>query len=85
MMGLSIGDALKIGAGAVLGALLATGPVFLYARNFERATIAAKATKDALNRIEQREKNNAAFKDMPDIERCRAIMRDSGLPVSECD
>lgn len=75
----------KIVAGGVLGALLAVGPVYLVGKSAGRAEIAAQAAKDALNRIEQREKNDAKFRDMSSIERCRAIMRDSGLPVSECD
>ena len=75
----------KFAAGGVLGALLAVGPVYLVGKSAGRADVAAQAAKDALNRIEQREKNDANFKAMPAIERCRAIMRDSGLPVSECD
>lgn len=75
----------KIVAGGVLGALLASGPVYLMGKSAGRTEAAAQAAKEALARIETREKNDANFKAMPAIERCRAIMRDSGLPVSECD
>lgn len=87
MMGLLklIPDWGKVAAGGVLGALLAVGPVYLVGKSAGRADVAAQAAKDALSRIEQRERNDANFKTMPAIERCRAIMRDSGLPVSECD
>lgn len=51
----------------------------------ERAQIEAQAARDALERIEQREKNDASFKRLPLRDRCIAIMRDSGLSDSECD
>lgn len=75
----------KLAAGGVLGALLAVGPVYLVGKSAVRTEIAAQAAKDALNRIENREKNDAKFKSLSAADRCRAIMRDSGLPVSECD
>lgn len=75
----------KIAAGGVLGALLAFGPAYLVGKSAGRTESAAQAAKDALKRIEERDKNDAKFKNMSTIERCRAIMRDSGLPVSECD
>lgn len=84
MIGLSLSDAIKIGAGGLLGALLAAGPVFLYAKSAVRTEIAAQATKEALANIERREQNNEKFRNWSDHDRCRAIMRDSGLPENEC-
>ncbi|MBW3099201.1 hypothetical protein KY465_18115 [Pseudohoeflea sp. DP4N28-3] len=75
--------------GALLGAVAVSGPIWLIASHSgavaERNRIEAKAARAALERIEEMEKNNAEFRNLPDRERCAAFMRDSGLPVSECD
>lgn len=73
-----------LGAG-VLGALLAFGPVFLYGKSAGKTEMQAQAAKAALNRIEAMEKANAKFKTLPARDRCIVFMRDSGLPISECD
>ncbi len=44
-----------------------------------------KARIEAGKRIVEMEANNEAFRKLPALERCRAFMRDSGLPVDECD
>jgi hypothetical protein len=83
MMGLI--DAIKIGAGAILGAALIAGPAYLGGKSAGRQEAAAIAASEAINRIQELEKNNASFRALPSRDRCLALMRDSGLPDSECD
>jgi hypothetical protein len=51
----------------------------------ERADARLEAHEEALQRIQNMEKNNADFLGLPDRERCLVFMRDSGLPDSACD
>jgi hypothetical protein len=85
MFGLGIFDLAKIGAGAALGALLAYYPAKLIGRSEGRAAVQAEAAKEALQRIDNLEKNNASFRKLSDRDRCLVFMRDSGLPDSACD
>jgi len=78
-------DAIKIGAGAILGAALIAGPVYLSGKSEGRQEAAAIAAAEAITRIQELEKNNASFRDLPSRDRCLVLMRDSGLPDSECD
>lgn len=78
-------DYLKIGAGALLGATLAYGPAYLHGKSIEKSQIEAEAAKEALERIQQLEKNNEAFKSLSDRDKCVEFMRFSGLPDTECD
>lgn len=83
-----IATALKIApyaAAAVAGALLTFGPVYLTGKSAGRAERDAKAAKTALERIEQLDRNNESFKRGSDRDRCVIFMRDSRLPVSNCD
>jgi hypothetical protein len=85
MFGLGVFDLAKIGAGAALGALLAFYPAKLIGRSEGRAAIQSEAAKEALQRIDNLEKNNASFRKLSDRDRCLVFMRDSGLPDSACD
>lgn len=78
-------DYLKIGAGALVGAMLAYYPGYLQGKSVARSQIEAEAAKEALERIQTLEKNNAAFKSLSDRDKCVEFMRFSGLPDSECD
>ncbi len=78
-------DALKVGAGAILGAALVFGPAYLYGKSAGRAETIAAASAEAINRIQELEKNNASFRTLPSHDRCLVLMRDSGLPDTECD
>jgi hypothetical protein len=44
-----------------------------------------KARIEAGKRITEMETNDEAFRNLPALERCRALLRDSGLPEHECD
>lgn len=77
-------DAVKVGAGAILGAALIAGPVYLSGKSEGRVEAAAIAAAEAINRIQDLEKNNANFRALPSRDRCLVLMRDSGLPDSEC-
>lgn len=78
-------DAIKIGAGAILGAALTAGPIYLGGKSAGRQEVAAIAAAEAITRIQELEKNNASFRDLPSRDRRLVLMRDSGLPDSECD
>lgn len=81
-------DLAKFAAGAAIGAVLAGGAGLTvgiwHGKSITRAEVAAEAATDALNRINNLEKNNAAFRDLPAYERCLVIMRDSGLLDDYC-
>lgn len=52
-----------------------------------KAGVASEQTKariEAGNRIKDMETNDEAFRKLPALERCRAFMRDSGLPEHHC-
>ncbi len=59
----------------------ATSAAYEAGREQERA--AAKA--EAGRRMIEMEKSNETFRNLPAADRCRAFMRDSGLPERECD
>jgi hypothetical protein len=55
------------------------------ARNEGREMERAAARIEAGKRIQEMEKNDAAFRNLPARERCLAFMRDSGLQPNNCD
>ncbi|WP_434732892.1 hypothetical protein NL154_15060 [Rhizobium sp. YTUHZ044] len=79
-----IPDVIKLPAAVALGAVLAFYPVKWIGAGEERQAQQVKAAKEALDRINTLEKNNATFRNLPAFERCRVFMRDSGLPADEC-
>ncbi|MBX5008127.1 hypothetical protein [Rhizobium lentis] len=83
-----IPDSLKLPAvaalGVILGAAFAYYPSKFVGAREERQAQQVKAAKEALDRINSLEKNNATFRNLPAFERCRVFMRDSGLPADEC-
>lgn len=85
MFGFGLLDYLKLGAGAALGASLAFYPAKLIGRAEGRSAFQAEAAKEALERIDNLEKNNASFRKLSDRDRCLVFMRDSGLPGSACE
>lgn len=71
--------------GAAVVAVGVISSVFLYGKSVGRQESRVEAVNEALERIETMEKNNEDFLALPDRERCLVFMRDSGLPVEECD
>jgi len=85
MMWALIPNWLKIAAAGLLcTVLLASGSYWLGKRE-GRSQTQIEAAKEAVNRINQLEKNNASFRSLTDRGRCLVFMRDSGLPDSACD
>lgn len=84
-----IPDSLKLpvigGLGLVLGASLMFYPAKWIGASSERQAAQIRAAAEALDRIQDLEKNNANFRNLPARERCLVFMRDSGLPESSCD
>ncbi|SMF66122.1 hypothetical protein SAMN02982989_3439 [Xaviernesmea oryzae] len=78
-------DYLKLGAGAIVGAALMATPAYLYGKSAERQAAKIEEAKNALERIQTLEKNNANFRALSDRDRCLVFMRDSGLPEQGCD
>lgn len=76
---------IKLAGGALVAVIAAFWFGNIYGKNVATNEIEAKAAKEAIERIQTMEKNNAAFKNLPARDRCIAFMRDSGLPESECD
>ena len=75
----------KLGAAAVLGAALLSTVSFQVGKREGKSAAQIEAAKEAVNRINNLEKNNASFRNMSDRHRCLVFMRDSGLPDSACD
>lgn len=75
----------KLGAAAVLGAALLSIASFQVGKREGKSAAQIEAAKEAVNRINNLEKNNASFRNMSDRHRCLVFMRDSGLPDSACD
>lgn len=79
----------KLIAAAIAGGMVFAAPAYLIGSHkgavAERSAIEAKAARAAFERIQNLEKNNEDFRNLPDRERCLAFMRDSGLPDSNCD
>ncbi|MBB2709641.1 hypothetical protein N2597_08160 [Rhizobium sophoriradicis] len=71
--------------GLVIGAGVAYYPSKLVGAREERQAQQIKAAKEALDRINTLEKNNANFRNLPARDRCLVFMRDSGLPEDSCD
>lgn len=78
-------DYLKFGLGALAGALLVSGPVYLAGRSDGKDAGRLEAAKEAGQRITQMEKNNAEFNRLSDRDRCLVFMRDSSLPAEACE
>lgn len=51
-------DAIKIGAGAILGAALISGPVYLYGKSAGKAEAATAALEKTVEALQSREKTN---------------------------
>lgn len=81
----SISSMIKLGAGAIVGISVAAFPIYLKGKSVGREETRAEAAMEALDRIEGMEDRNANFSKLPDRERCRVFLRDSGLPVEACD
>ncbi|MBY3614980.1 hypothetical protein [Rhizobium bangladeshense] len=83
-----IPDWLKLPLAGVIGLIFGAGLMFYPAKwigaGDERQAQQINAAKEALDRINSLEKNNANFRNLPAFERCRVFMRDSGLPADEC-
>lgn len=76
-------------AWALAGVIVAGGAWHWHAISaaYDRGAAAERqaAAVAAGKRIVEMEKNNADFRALPARDRCRAFMRDSGLPESACD
>lgn len=75
----------KLGAAAALGAAVLSIASFQVGKREGKSAAQIEAAKEAVNRINTLEKNNASFRNMSDRHRCLVLMRDSGLPDSACD
>ncbi|WCK15385.1 hypothetical protein G6L41_017315 [Agrobacterium tumefaciens] len=71
-------------AGLLCAAALASGSYWMGKRE-ALSEVKIEAAKEALDRINTLEKNNASFRNLTDRGRCLVFMRDSGLPDSACD
>ncbi|CDN52549.1 Hypothetical protein RG1141_CH01840 [Neorhizobium galegae bv. officinalis bv. officinalis str. HAMBI 1141] len=84
-----IPDVIKLPVIAVLCFAVGAAAMYYPARwmgaTNERQVLAAQSAKEALDRVQNLEKNNANFRNLSDRDRCLAFMRDSKLPISSCD
>ncbi len=76
---------LKLAAGGLVALVLVASASYAIGKREGRSQTQIEAAKEALDRINQLEKNNASFRNMSDRHRCLVFMRDSGLPESACD
>ncbi len=75
----------KLGAAAALGVAVLSIASFQVGKREGKSAAQIEAAKEAVNRLNTLEKNNASFRNMSDRHRCLVFMRDSGLPDSACD
>jgi hypothetical protein len=68
----------KLGAVAVLGALVAAGPVYLYGHARGRAAERAAVLERSLDLLRERNATDDAVESMGDADLCRAL---GGVPV----
>lgn len=80
-----IPDVVKLPAAIILSLVVGFGAGTWHGKRVGRAEAAADAAREAVDRINNLEKNNANFRNLPARERCLVFMRDSGLPESGCD
>lgn len=73
------------GVGLIVGIALTYYPATWIGATNERQAAQGRAGKEALERVQTLEKNNANFRNLSDRDRCLVFMRDSGLPSSACD
>ncbi|MDW5313718.1 hypothetical protein [Rhizobium sp. PL01] len=71
--------------GAIVGAALMAMPACIYGQRVERDIAAIETGKNALERIQKLERNNAEYENLSARDRCLVFMLDSGLPDSACD
>lgn len=76
---------LKIAAAGLVCAIALASGSYLLGKHDGRKETQIEAAKEALDRINTLEKNNASFRKLSDRDRCLVFMRDSGLPESSCD
>lgn len=81
MLGLGIFDAVKIGAGAALGALVASGPVYLYGKHEGRQQAAVAALEADVKAYIKRE---GIDHEVDSMERYRICLDLGGLP-DDCE
>lgn len=81
---LSIADIVKLFCVGAVCLAIGTAAGTWHGKSLGRAEVEAEAAKLALERVQELEKNNANFKNLPSYERCRIFMRDSGLSEDNC-
>lgn len=82
---LSIADIVKLFCVGAVCIAIGTVAGTWHGKSLGKAEAEATAAKLALERVQELEKNNANFKNLPSRERCLVFMRDSGLPENNCD
>ncbi len=80
-----VSEFLKSAATAFICVLVAGSLLYQVGKHDGRKETQIEAAKEALDRINTLEKNNASFSKLPDRDRCLVFMHDSGLPDSACD
>ncbi|UXT47856.1 hypothetical protein FY136_00850 [Agrobacterium tumefaciens] len=76
---------IKSAASSFIIALLVGSFFYQLGKREGRSETQIEAAKEALDRINNLEKNNASFRNLTDRGRCLVFMRDSDLPDSACD
>lgn len=66
-------DWLKIGAGAILGAALIAGPVYLYGVHAGKTAAATEALKKSVEILRERNLTDEMVSGMSDDDLCRAL------------
>jgi len=59
--------------------------VYSFGQRSERASAEIRESKKAIQRLNDLEKNNAAFRNLSPRHRCLEFMRDSGLSEDNCE
>jgi hypothetical protein len=75
----------QVGAGAVLGALLAAGPVYLYGSSQGRQAVAIERLQSDIKAERERIDSDAKVQALSDYDFCVQSLRSRKLPVDACE
>lgn len=75
----------QVGAGAVLGALISAGPVYLYGTNQGRQQAAVEQLQSDVKAERDRNKSDAKLQALSDYDLCVQSLRSRGMRVDACE
>lgn len=76
---------IQIGAGVALGALIASGPFYLYGKSAGRQQAVVEQLKSDVQAERDRNQSDAKLQALSDFDLCVQSLRSRGMPVDACE